>query len=210
MRMWGSEWEAAISEARTALALNPNSAFVISMLGCVLGFGGYHDEALDRLRQAMRASPHDPLTWLWTRWRGVIQFYSRKFDAALETFSELVRLRPEYGPNHGYIAGSLAFLGRLDEARAVLERAGLRLPRPALAAKTALVAAGRLCLAERGPAAGGGRNPKRRPVASPRSSPMCEGPLSARGFGGDADLRLQQTTLNGCSRALSPGKRRGK
>src|SRR5436189_2314468 len=47
MRMWGSDWEAAISEARTALALNPNSAFVISMLGCVLGFGGYHDEALD-------------------------------------------------------------------------------------------------------------------------------------------------------------------
>ena len=71
MRMWDSEWEAAISEARTALALNPNSAFVISMLGCVLGFGGYHDEALDRLQQAMRASPHDPLTWLWTMWMGV-------------------------------------------------------------------------------------------------------------------------------------------
>ena len=68
MMMWGSEWEAAIAEARTALALNPNSAFVISMLGCVLGFGGYHDEALDRLQQAMRASPHDPLTWLWTMW----------------------------------------------------------------------------------------------------------------------------------------------
>ena len=101
MRMWDSEWEAAISEARTALALNPNSAFVISMLGCVLGFGGYRDEALDRLQQAMRASPHDPLTWLWTMWSGRIQFYSRKFDAALETFNELVRLRPEYGPNHG-------------------------------------------------------------------------------------------------------------
>jgi adenylate cyclase len=40
MMMWGSEWEAAIAEARTAIALNPNSAFVISMLGCVLGFGG--------------------------------------------------------------------------------------------------------------------------------------------------------------------------
>jgi adenylate cyclase len=130
MRMWDSEWEAAISEARTALALNPNSAFVISMLGCVLGFGGYRDEALDRLRQAMRASPHDPLTWLWTRWSAVIQFYSRRFDAALETFKELVRLRPESGPNHVYIAGSLAFLGRLPEARAVLERAGLELPDP--------------------------------------------------------------------------------
>jgi adenylate cyclase len=36
------------------------------MLGCVLGYGGYRDEALDRLAQAMRASPNDPLTWLWT------------------------------------------------------------------------------------------------------------------------------------------------
>jgi hypothetical protein len=52
MLMWGSEWEGAIAEARAALALNPNSAFVISMLG----FGGHRDEALDRLRQAMRQS----------------------------------------------------------------------------------------------------------------------------------------------------------
>ena len=85
IRMWDGEWEAAISEARAALTLNPNSAFVISMLGCVLGFGGYRDEALDRLRQAMRASPHDPLIWLWTSWSACIQFYSRQFDAALET-----------------------------------------------------------------------------------------------------------------------------
>ncbi len=127
MRMWGSEWEAAISEARTALALNPNSAFVISMLGCVLGYGGYHDEALDRLWQAMRASPHDPLTWLWTVWSGTIQFYSRRFDAALETLNELVRLRPEWGPGYEMLAGSLALLGRLNEAREVLERAGSQL-----------------------------------------------------------------------------------
>ena len=124
--MWDGEWEAAISEARAALTLNPNSAFVIGTLGCVLGFGGYRDESLDRLRQAMRASPHDPLTWLWTMWRANMQFYSRQFDLALETCSELARLRPEYGPVDVLIAGSLGLLGRRDEARAVLERAGLR------------------------------------------------------------------------------------
>jgi adenylate cyclase len=78
----------------------------------------------------MRASPHDPLTWLWTTWIGCIQYYSRQFDAALETFSEIVRLRPEYVPVQGLLVGSQAFLGRLDEARAVLERAGSRLQDP--------------------------------------------------------------------------------
>jgi adenylate cyclase len=129
MRMWGGEWEAAIAEARTALVLNPNSSFVISMLGCVLGFGGYREEALDRLRQAMRASPHDPLTWLWTLWTGVIQFYSRKFDAALETLHQVVRLRPRFTQAQVLIAASLAHLGRLDEARDVLSRVQVRDPR---------------------------------------------------------------------------------
>jgi adenylate cyclase len=123
MMMWGSEWEAAIAEARIALALNPNNAFVISMLGCVLGFGGHHDEALDRLEQAMRVSPHDPLTWLWMMWRGAVQCSARRFEAVLETYGRLTQVRPEYGLTQGLIAGSLASPGRLDEARAVLTRA---------------------------------------------------------------------------------------
>src|SRR5208337_1546707 len=108
------------SRSGYAIALNPNSAFVISMLGCVLGFGGYREEALARLQQAMRASPHDPLTWLWTRWTGSLQFYSRKFDAAVETLRQVVRLRPGLTHPQAMIAASLAYLGRLDEARDLL------------------------------------------------------------------------------------------
>jgi adenylate cyclase len=128
MRMWGGEWEAAIAEARTALVLNPNSAFVISMLGCVLGFGGYREEALARLQQAMRASPHDPLR-LWTLWTAIMQFYSRKFDLALETLHQLVRLRPGFAQAQVLIAATLAHLGRLDEARDVFSRAQGQDPR---------------------------------------------------------------------------------
>jgi adenylate cyclase len=123
MLMWGSEWEAAIAEARSAFALNPNSAFVISMLGCVLGFGGYPAEALDRLRQAMRASPHDPLTWLWTQWIATIQLCARDFAAALETARRVTHLRPGCTPAYNLIALSLAHLGRVEEARATLDRA---------------------------------------------------------------------------------------
>jgi adenylate cyclase len=123
IRMWGSEWDAAIAEARVAHALNPNSAFVISMLGCVLSFGGYREEALERLRQAMRASPHDPLTWLWTQWIASTQFYARDFAAALETLRQLIRLRPGTAAAYHLIAASLGYLGRLEEARATLDRA---------------------------------------------------------------------------------------
>lgn len=122
MLMWGSEWEAAIAEARTALTLNPNNAFVISMLGCVLGFGGHRDEALDRLRQAMRVSPYDPLTWLWTLWTAFIQLSGRRFDEALETLHQVVRLRPGLAPAYELMAACLAHLGRLDDASAALER----------------------------------------------------------------------------------------
>ena len=123
MLMWGGEWEPAIAEARTALTLNPNSAFVISMLGCVLGFGGYREEALDRLRQAMRASPRDPLTWLWLQWVGAVQLFARDFDGAAATMREVVRLRPGYIMVYVSLAASLGHLRRLDEALDVLDRA---------------------------------------------------------------------------------------
>jgi adenylate cyclase len=93
------------------------------MLGCVLGFGGYQVEAMAKLQQAMRASPHDPLTWLWMVWTGAMLFDLRQFDAAIKTLQQVVRLRPGYTQVQVLIAMSLAHLGRLDEARELLKRA---------------------------------------------------------------------------------------
>ena len=123
MRMWGSDWDGAIADARKAVALNPNGSFGIGMLGCVLGFGGYREEALDRLRQAMRASPHDPLTSLWLLWTGLIQFYARQFAAAVESLRQVGRLRPYYNNHYTVLAAALAYQRHLDEARDVLARA---------------------------------------------------------------------------------------
>jgi adenylate cyclase len=128
MLMWGSEWEAAIAEARIACALNPNSAFVISMLGCVLCFGGHNEEGIDQIHQAMRASPHDPLRWLWTMWIGAAHWNLRDFAAALEIFQEVIRQRPAAGWLHFMNASALALLGRLDEAQAAFDRAAAQFP----------------------------------------------------------------------------------
>jgi adenylate cyclase len=117
------DWEESVLEARMALALNPNSAFVISTLGLVLGRAGYHAEGIDWLRQAMRASPHDPLTWQWLNGIADFQLCSGQFEAALETYRQVTRLRPRFFSPHLFSAAALAYLGRSREARDALESA---------------------------------------------------------------------------------------
>jgi len=114
------DWEDSVREARMAFALNPNSAFVMSILGLVLGRAGCHDEGISWLRQAMRASPHDPLTWLWLNGIGDFQLFSRDFQAALETYRRVMLLRPRFFPPHLFSAAALAYLGRSHEARDAL------------------------------------------------------------------------------------------
>jgi adenylate cyclase len=117
------DWEESVREARMALALNPNSAFVMSILGLALGRAGYREEAIRRLRQAMRASPHDPLTWQWLNGIGDFQLCSGDFDGALETYRQVTLRRPQFFAPHLYSAAALAYLGRTREAREALESA---------------------------------------------------------------------------------------
>ena len=128
MTMAGGEWEAALSEARTAFELNPNSAFVIAILGRELKDNGYYDEAMDQLCRALRASPHDPLAWLWKSFLAHCQFCLRDFAAALETLRQVIQMRPGHTWAHEYLIASLGYLGRLDEAREALARARSEFP----------------------------------------------------------------------------------
>ena len=117
------DWEESVLEARMAFALNPNSAFVMSTLGLVLGRAGYHQEGIGWLRQAMRASPHDPLTWQWLNGIGDFQLFSGAFAAALEAYRQVILLRPRFFSPHLFSAAALAYLGRSREARDALDSA---------------------------------------------------------------------------------------
>jgi adenylate cyclase len=117
------DWKASVREARMAFALNPTSAFVMSTLGLVLVRAGYHEEGISWLRQAMRASPHDPLTWQWLNGIGDFQLFSREYQAALDTYGQLMLLRPRFFSPHLFTAAALAYLGRSREARDALQSA---------------------------------------------------------------------------------------
>jgi adenylate cyclase len=71
----------------------------------------------------MRTSPHDPLTWLWMLWSAMFHFYSRQFDAAIQKYQHVLRLRPAFVQSKVTMAAALAHLGRLDEAHELLKQA---------------------------------------------------------------------------------------
>jgi adenylate cyclase len=122
------EWEAAVAEARIALEINPNSAFVMGAAAIALCAGGHSREAIDYLRQAIRASPYDPLVWLHTHFVAASHFQLGEFEAAIKHDREVIRLRPQHAIAHLRIAASLAYLGRMGEARQAYDHAAREFP----------------------------------------------------------------------------------
>ncbi|MFO1157766.1 MAG: AAA family ATPase [Reyranellaceae bacterium] len=126
MKCVAGDWEESVIEARAALALNVNSAFVVSTLGLVLGRAGYHAEGIRHLRQAMRVSPQDPLTWQWLNGIADFELFSGQFEAALESYRQVMQRRPKFFSPYLYSAAALAYLGRSREARQALGTARAR------------------------------------------------------------------------------------
>jgi adenylate cyclase len=113
------DWEAAIAEGRAAVSLNPNSIWSMVAIGHALGWGGYQREGIEYLRRALRASPHDPLTWLCTFWIGIFAYFSRQYAVSVESMNKVIHVRPGFAQR--WRAAALAQLGRTAEAKEALE-----------------------------------------------------------------------------------------
>jgi adenylate cyclase len=120
MRQMCGEWESATAEGRTAVSLNSNSVWSMVAMGHALGWGGYQKEGIDYLRRAMRASPHDPLTWLCKHWICIFQYLSMEYEAAADTLREFTHPRP--GIAHRWHAAALGQLNRTVEAKEAIAK----------------------------------------------------------------------------------------
>jgi tetratricopeptide (TPR) repeat protein len=95
-----------------ALALNSNDANVIVASGGLLAYRGHFEEAIDRIREAMRLNPYHP-EWYWVN-LGSVLYEAGKYADAAAAFGRVTA--------RGYwvmcrIAGCYAQLGRMNEAK---------------------------------------------------------------------------------------------
>jgi adenylate cyclase len=115
--LYGRKYHEALAQYDEGLKANPNDADILAFCTEVYTFMGQPEEALQRIKQAMRLNPYH-LNWYW--WQlAAAQFYAaRDYKGAIKTLRQMSPL----GAARGILAASLAYMGRMEEARTEAEK----------------------------------------------------------------------------------------
>jgi TolB-like protein/DNA-binding winged helix-turn-helix (wHTH) protein/tetratricopeptide (TPR) repeat protein len=113
---------AALQHSDDAIALSPNNAGAYMERGHVLVFLNRHAEARCALRMAVRLNPADPTIRVADMLIGTSLFLNREYAAAAAHLRALVLRFPRYSAANRWLLLTLAKLGEVDEARAIIER----------------------------------------------------------------------------------------
>ncbi len=112
------DWQTAESEYRRAIELNGSYATAHHWYGEMLGLQGRFDEGF---REFDRAQELDPLSLIIATDRGMMLFYSRQYDRAIEQFRSVMDRDPEF-PRVHMISAVYVEKGLYAEANADLEK----------------------------------------------------------------------------------------
>jgi len=115
-----------IAECEHALALDRNLANAHSMIGFGKTFIGRAEETEGHIREALRLSPRDTLTYLWVYYVGLSKIYLDICDQAVTWFQRAIEANRNFPHAHFLLGAALARLDWLDEARSAV-MAGLAL-----------------------------------------------------------------------------------
>ena len=109
--------EAAADLFDRAISLNENSAFAWGVSAATYCFLGRPDEALERLRNAWRLSPFDPMNFFFCTVAGLAEIISARYDQAVGWLRKSERLNPRFAAGLRTLVAALALSGDVDAAR---------------------------------------------------------------------------------------------
>jgi TolB-like protein/DNA-binding winged helix-turn-helix (wHTH) protein/Flp pilus assembly protein TadD len=94
------DWQTAEKEFKRAIELNPNYATAHHWYAEHLGFRGRFEEAF---RESDEAKRLDPLSLIIAADRGVLLYFARDYDRAIEQFRVVQEMDPDF--SHGHMIG---------------------------------------------------------------------------------------------------------
>ncbi len=120
--MLRGEYDAAITELRTAIDLNPSFAFARMGLSLALALTEQLDEVISELDTSIRLSPRDPLVWASYAVRAWARFLLGDCEAAAEDARRAIRHPAAAFWPHATLASALELLDRREEAKIALDK----------------------------------------------------------------------------------------
>jgi TolB-like protein len=115
-----------IAECRQALALDRNLAEAHAFIGLGKHALGCDEEVEGHVQEALRLSPRDTRAFLWFMIVGMAKLHANADLEALDWLRRSIEANPNYVLSHFHLAGALAMMGDLREARCSAD-AGLAL-----------------------------------------------------------------------------------
>jgi TolB-like protein/class 3 adenylate cyclase/Flp pilus assembly protein TadD len=118
---FGEEIEAAIALIERSLQINPSFAYGWQRSGWLRLWAGQPELAIDHFETALRLNPRDPgpATLMGI---GVGHFFAGRLEEARAMLLRSLQEQPGWVPTSRFLASCYAHLGRLDEARAIVEQ----------------------------------------------------------------------------------------
>ena len=119
---FGEDIDAALALIDRALALNPSSARAWYWSGYLRLYSGRPGLAIEHFNSSLRLSPRDPTRGRSLTGIGIAEFYNERYEQAAATLLGSLQEFPTYAPTYRFLASCYAHMGRLEEAREIVER----------------------------------------------------------------------------------------
>jgi adenylate cyclase len=105
-----------------AIALNPNSAEALGRGALLRVFAGDYATAADYTERAMRLSPFDFYSFVFSLARGYSHLFRRQLPEAVSWVAKAAQQNPRNAPTFLSLGSALAHAGQIEEARAAIRR----------------------------------------------------------------------------------------
>jgi TolB-like protein len=118
---FGDDIGAMMALADRALVLNPSFARGWNISGALRWYAGQPEIAIEHAEAALRLSPRARIGVVYGL-IGSAHFLARRFDEAVPKLLLAIEEDPTYPDQYRYLAACYAHMGRLDDARELVER----------------------------------------------------------------------------------------
>jgi TolB-like protein len=114
-------FEDSLAEFELALRLNPNFSLAQGYHGLALSYCGRWEEADLATRRALRLSPRDPFSAVYSGIAAYAQFVGRNYDEAMRLARESIRQRGDFVGAHRVLTAAAGMAGQAEIAATALQ-----------------------------------------------------------------------------------------